>query len=810
MTNYNDPLVSRSGVVFAVSLFSVIASFLFVILRMISKLGILRKTSWDDYFVILAWWIAFGLSFSICFASRHGLGKRDDGIHTEWQKPLAWSQYMFTVLYNPALMATKTSILVFYLKVSENTRKVFRYASVTTLVVVNIAGLVLTGLSIFRCTPFSTIFDYPLPQTAKCSNILRLSFASAPVNIITDLAVLFLPIPTLTGLRLRRKQKIGVVVLFGLGGFVTVIDVLRIAYLQQASRGVLPLNKTLPRDTGNQDFAYYASLSFMWSAVEVNIRIICACIPTLKPLISRVPRLFRRQKSDLSIELPSKVVEPNTNPKLTFPTTAQEIPFPVASHGENASEGVDSVQFITTPHALNMQSSFQPTPSGETLQSLDMTFIHFGNPKSMVSMSNKESFLFLFLATLLSFLSGFEYGFLNTINCRFQQAAKMGPNGMIGSNASFFAGYFVAPLTFGHLILKRWGFKYTFIVGLSIYSCGVLVFWPSAVMLSYSFFIISSFIVGLGISTLDMAVFSFITLCGPPPLAEVRLNISQAVQAIGIVVSPILAQRTLVRYSTDPWLLVRIQWVYLGIAILCISTALAFYYLAWPEASDEELDNVASSWPSTNTTVAGHVRVNYLTLGLGMLSIFCFTGGQGAVYIISLGPRGSISSSLPQIELLAHYPYPFSLGPRYQNIANACLIAGRITAALFLLVFEPRRVLLFFSVGCVITAALGMRLMGKPGIVNCILAFFFESAILPTTFAICLRGLGSYTKTCSAFLIAAECGGAVLPAILNPILQSRGNYAWCVIVAAYSFALVFPLYLNLIPIAKNLRYLLVA
>jgi hypothetical protein len=177
----------------------------------------------------------------------------------------------------------------------------------------------------------------------------------------------------------------------------------------------------------------------MWSAVEVNIRIICACIPTLKPLISRVPRLFRRQKSDLSIELPSKVVEPSTNPKLTFPTTAQEIPFPVASHRENASEGVDSVQFITTPHALNMQSSFQPTPSGETLQSLDMTFIHFGNPKSMVSMSNKESFLFLFLATLLSFLSGFEYGFLNTINCRFQQAAEMGPNGMIGSNASFFA-----------------------------------------------------------------------------------------------------------------------------------------------------------------------------------------------------------------------------------------------------------------------------------------------------------------------------------------------------------------------------------
>lgn len=178
----------------------------------------------------------------------------------------------------------------------------------------------------------------------------------------------------------------------------------------------------------------------MWSAVEVNISIICACIPTLKSLISPVPRLFRPQKSDLSIERPLEFTEPCTKPRLTFPTTFQEIPLPVTSHRDNASEVVDSVQFITTPDSLNIQSSFQSMPSADTLESPDMTFIHFENPKSIVSMSNKESLLFLVLVTLLSFLSGFEYGFLNTINCRFQEAAEMGPGGMIGSNASFF-GY---------------------------------------------------------------------------------------------------------------------------------------------------------------------------------------------------------------------------------------------------------------------------------------------------------------------------------------------------------------------------------
>jgi hypothetical protein len=39
--------------------------------------------------------------------------------------------------------------------------------------------------------------------------------SSAPVNILTDLAILFLPMPILTALCLPRKQKIILIALFG-------------------------------------------------------------------------------------------------------------------------------------------------------------------------------------------------------------------------------------------------------------------------------------------------------------------------------------------------------------------------------------------------------------------------------------------------------------------------------------------------------------------------------------------------------------------------------------------------------------------
>jgi len=96
-----------------------------------------------------------------------------------------------------------------------------------------------------------------------------------------------------------------------------------------------------------------------------------------------------------------------------------------------------------------------------------------------------------------------------------------------------------------------------------------------------------------------------------------------------------------------------------------------------------------------------------------------------------------------------------------------------------------------------------MKLVGNVGVANAMLVFFFESAIFPTTFAICLRGLGSFTKTGSAFLIAASSGGAISPAIITPILQSQGQAAWCVIVAAFSFVLVFSVYLNVVPAVKK-------
>ena len=75
--------------------------------------------------------LAFGLSFTIDFGTSKGLGKHDFAIAETDRLALYGSEYAFTVLYNPALMTTKTSILIFYLRVAKDTQIILKNASYT-------------------------------------------------------------------------------------------------------------------------------------------------------------------------------------------------------------------------------------------------------------------------------------------------------------------------------------------------------------------------------------------------------------------------------------------------------------------------------------------------------------------------------------------------------------------------------------------------------------------------------------------------------------------------------------------------------
>lgn len=759
-------------------------------------------------------------------------------------------------------MALKTSILVFYLTLTR-TNKSFRWANYTTIFVVNAAGLALTMLNVFQCSPVRAAIYSDIPN-AHCVDIVTLYLSSAPVNLATDVAIFFLPIPILTRMRLPKKQKIILVVTFSFGFFTAVVDVLRVAYLQSAATTrALTIQNNEERRTqslSSQDFSCrtcpflffwfendfvqyinpwcvgYGAFTLMWSSVEVNIGIICACVPSLKPLAARLlPRLIRGSGDTVTASAneiryydarsgsppPSRLEPPPATPALAPNRRGSRLSGSpqVSNRGSDSSatqvssepthpeEYVTIMDFLAAPppgHA-DMESSVA-TDAGSTPQNITFyDFVTIKKPKSMLKMSNRESIPPVALITILFFLWGVAYGFLDILNHQFQEVTGVSEWGSVGLHAAYYCGYLAAPMTVGWWVLSRWGFKRTFITGLCIYACGALIFWPSAVLTSFAAFTVSNFIVGSGLAILETAANPFIALCGPLENSEVRLNFSQGVQAIGSVVAPLLARKVFFRSVHSAARLVEVQWTYLAISLFDILLAVAFYYLPVPEASDDDLQDLANKRKEVNSSkVAGLIPTVWLTLGLGVLSEFCYTGAQEGLSTtfeaLAVANRctGSTSACPGPLQ-------PFD----YFLIGRSMFAVGRFLTALAQWFLPPRWILLALYVGMLVVAILIRQLTGVAGVAMGLMLFFFESGVFSTVFAISLRGLGRRTKRGAAILTTTVSAAAIFPwpqlayRLARNMAEHPTRRSFIVILPLIAVGCLFPLYLNLVPEARE-------
>lgn len=240
-------------------------------------------------------------------------------------------------------------------------RPFFRYATIVIGVVVLLNGIVMTFINIFQCHPVRAAFDLSTP--GKCVDIVALYLCSAPVNVITDIAILVLPLPLVTAMRLDLRQKIGLIATFMAGIFVTIVDVVRIYFIQSAliqeiDNGQSVLQSSI-NGAGIPNFSWYTSYSFMWSAVEANVGLICACALVIKPLLLKI---LPGKSTDSSGEMSSADEATSRN---TPPSSGQ----PEGFEGKTQAAATDSNTESTRNRAPS--SSSKEVPLGLNVHDAD-------------------------------------------------------------------------------------------------------------------------------------------------------------------------------------------------------------------------------------------------------------------------------------------------------------------------------------------------------------------------------------------------------------------------------------------------------
>lgn len=386
-------------------------------------------------------------------------------------------------------------------------------------------------------------------------------------------------------------------------------------------------------------------------------------------------------------------------------------------------------------------------------------------------------------------LWGFAYGLLDVLNAKFQDALNVTAAEAGGLQAAYFGAYFIGPLTYSGWIVRRFGYKWTFITGLILYGIGALMFWPSAVYESFGGFCGSLFIVGSGLSTLETSANPFIATCGPPRLSEFRLELSQSFQAVGSVIAPLLAARVFFNNvnvhgkDTD---LSNVQWTYLGIACFVFLLAVVFYFSPIPEVTDADMALQAEQCSDLTGYQDKPLRKQY-KLFFGVAAQFCYVGAQVAV------ASAFIKYSQESAGLL-----PAAASDRYA-IAQGLFAIGRFAAAGMFMFIKPRIVLLAFMSGVMLFIALAIGLRGEAAIAVLSVVLFFESCVFPTIFTLSIRGLGRHTKRGSSWIVASVCGGALFPSVTGLVADKKGwHIAMVVPMCAFIISFAFPIFLNTI------------
>ena len=82
-----------------------------------------------------------------------------------------------------------------------------------------------------------------------------------------------------------------------------------------------------------------------------------------------------------------------------------------------------------------------------------------------VNLTNRQSLVPNLLVTILFFLWGFAYGLLDVLNSHFQTSLHISSTMSAGLSSAYFGAYFVCPPTISGWILRRFGFRVTFMTG---------------------------------------------------------------------------------------------------------------------------------------------------------------------------------------------------------------------------------------------------------------------------------------------------------------------------------------------------------
>ncbi|KAG2150444.1 major facilitator superfamily domain-containing protein [Suillus clintonianus] len=354
------------------------------------------------------------------------------------------------------------------------------------------------------------------------------------------------------------------------------------------------------------------------------------------------------------------------------------------------------------------------------------------------------------LVTSLCFTWGFAYGLLSVLNAHFQTVFGITKLQSAFLQLAYFASgaYFVwAPCA--SVIIRRVGYKKGIHVGLGLYSIGAIFCWPSAKFESYGGFVGSIFVTGCGLSTLEVAANSYITVLGAPQYAAARLNFSHGFQAVATFAGPLIASRWFFT-GANATSLGTVQW-FVPVAGSGIALHILFFLCDLPEIIDDPLADEIDDSEVGIIYSPGPLWKQYHCV-LGFVALTAYYGAQVTVASFAVNFLVDQKVGITQ-----------SKASQLLSFCQITFTISRFIGVAILNFIDPALLLAFYGFCCSLFCLLVSQLPGYRAVGCLFCLFFFESICYPCIFTLGTKNLGVQTKRGTGLIVQGVVGGAWYP-----------------------------------------------
>ncbi|GKT46685.1 satratoxin biosynthesis SC1 cluster protein 4 [Colletotrichum spaethianum] len=264
----DDPLADRGPELKGTTTALLVLATVFVGFRFWARWTVGFKYGLDDWFMVAGLVVTFAAGAINYAMIGSGLGRHAAVLSTDMQVEFLKLLLAFECVYVTAVMFVKVSLLLMYCRIFPSRN--FKIAAMTLGGITIAWWIAIVCVCIFQCNPISKAW---LPFIEGTCIDLKASFiGNAIPNILTDVAILCLPVGQVWKLQATLTQRLSLCFMFLLGGFIY-----RFTTIMQFQLA---------------DTTWTLATACTWCVVECACGVISACLPTLRPLMVKISSQF--------------------------------------------------------------------------------------------------------------------------------------------------------------------------------------------------------------------------------------------------------------------------------------------------------------------------------------------------------------------------------------------------------------------------------------------------------------------------------------------------------------------------------------